>query len=320
MRRRRYTIIVIVAIVVLLGIVLGLTMANRPPVIDSLQAESNRVFPSGTTQLVCAVSARDAAELSYEWSASGGTMGGAAVDAEGAAITWTAPDSEGFYYISVTVTNERNRQATGHIMMTVKANQSPVINRLTSDADWARPAGSLNLTCDAEDYDDHPLTYEWLATGGSFDGTGPHVTWTAPEDTGIYEITVVVSDDYGGSVTDKLPVSVTQDQPPVIEAMQVRADHKYLRELLSGERYEVGEGRVFDIECIAAHPYGMALSYEWECETGEISDGSDDGSLIKWTASFVRGLTSVTVTVSDLAGNMARQSVILEVVSCSRFG
>jgi hypothetical protein len=307
--------VLIIAMAVLLAVVLSLVIGNHPPRIDALQAEPARVFPSQSTQVTCTASGRGATALDYRWQASGGEIEG-----DGAVVIWRAPASEGFYYISVNVTDGRGRQASGHIMVTVKANQPPIINSLTADAEWIVPLGSLNVTCGAEDYDDHPLSYQWSATGGNFDGTGPEVTWKAPEDTGIYEITVLVSDDYGGSVTGTLAVSVMQDQPPVIEALQVRAGHKYLRELVSGERYEVGEGRTFDIECIASHPHGMAISYEWECDTGEISYDSDDRSLVKWTAPFVRGFTSVTVTVSDLAGNMVRQSVTLEVVSCSRFG
>lgn len=316
MQRKRYLVIALItAIAVPVLIILALTAANYPPVVESLLAQPDKVFPSGSAQVVCIVSAPDGAVLSYEWEASGGEIDGA-----GATATWTAPDVQGFYTISVTVTDRRGRQDTRAVLIMARDNLPPEINSLTADADWVAPAGSLNLTCDAVDHDDHPMTYEWSASAGHFEGAGSEITWLAPQETGIYEIMVVVTDDYGGSVTSTLTVSVMHDQPPVIEALLVSAGHKYLRELISGERYDVGEGRTFDIECIASHPHGIALTYEWEYDTGEISDASEDGSLIKWTAPYVRGFTSVTVTVSDLAGNMARQSVTLEVVSCSRFG
>lgn len=316
MKGKRYiTVMVIIAIAVPLSIVLGLTMANHPPRIDSLQAESGRVFPSESTQIVCAVSAPDRAVLSYEWSVSGGEIHG-----EGATVAWMAPDSEGFYYISVNVTDGRGREVTDHIMITVKANLPPIINNLTTDADWTTPGASLRVMCDAEDYDGHPLSYDWSASAGYFEGTGPEVTWVAPEDIGMYEITVVVSDDYGGWATGTLHPSVTLGEPPDIEALLVTATHKYLREVVYSERYQVGEEKTFSIECIASHPDGVALSYEWECDAGEISDDSEDGSLVKWTAPTVRDPVAVTVTVSDPVGNMVRRSVILEVVRCSVFG
>ena len=314
-RKKLIVIAVIVAVAVPLSIVLVLSAANYPPVIDSLLAQPDKVFPSGSAQVVCIVSAPDGAVLSYEWEASGGQIDGA-----GATATWTAPDAQGFYTIKVTVSDGRGREATHAMMIMARDNLQPEINSLVADADWIAPAGSLNLTCDAEDHDGHALRYEWSAGGGHFEGTGPEVTWIAPEQTGIYEIAVVVSDDYGGTATATLAISVMPDQPPVIEALLVRADHKYLRELVAGERYEVGEGKTFHIECIASHPDGARLSYEWECDAGEISYDSEDGSSVKWTAPYVRNPATVTVTVSDPAGNMVRQSVVLGVVSCSRFG
>jgi len=313
--KKHVIITVILALAVPLSIVLVLSADSTPPVIESLEAQPREVFPLGSAQLLCTVSASDPAGLSYEWEGGGGEIYGT-----GPTATWTAPESQGIYTITVTVTDHRGHEVTDEVLIVARANRPPVIHGLTADADWIAPAGSLNLTCDAEDPDGHAVNYQWSADAGRFEGAGSEVTWIAPEQTGIYEIAVVVSDDYGGTATATLAISVMPDQPPVIEALLVSAGHKYLRQLVSAERYEVGEGRTFDIECIASHPYGIALTYEWECDTGEISDGSEDGSLIKWTAPYVRGFTSVTVTVSDLAGNMARQSVTLEVVSCSRFG
>ena len=314
MKGKRYiTVIVIIAIAVPLSIVLGLTMANYPPRIDSLQAESGRVFPAESTQIVCVVSVPGGAVLSYEWWASGGE-----IDGEGAAVTWMAPDSEGFYYISVNVTDGRGREVTDHIMITVKAHLPPIIHNLTADADWTTPAGSLQVTCDAEDYDGHVLSYEWSASAGHFDGTGPEVTWSAPEEVGIYDITVVVSDDYGGSVTTTLLVSVMPDQPPDVEALLVtkdRYEHCYLIEYSWG--YKVGQRQKYDIECIVSDT-GVELFYEWACNAGEISEISEDGSMITWAAPNTATYVTITVIVSDIAGNTASpKSVSLDVVSCS---
>ena len=311
MKRKRYVaVIMIIGIAVALS-VLSCTMAgNDPPVIASLEAEAGRVFPSGSTQIVCTASDPDGDELTYEWWASGGE-----IDGPGATVVWRAPDSEGFYNIKVTVIDGRGGEVTDHIMIMVKANVPPVINNLTADADWTVPGGSLMVTCDAEDPDGHVLRYEWSTSAGHVFGTGPEIVWFAPEESGIYSITVVVDDDYGGSATGTLTISVATGQPPVIESLLVTAEHKYLKKTTSG--YLVGEGKDFRIQCTASHPDGFDLSYEWECDGGEISG---EGSIITWTAPNRGVYVTVTVVVSDVAGNMATKSVGLDVRSCSEFG
>ncbi|MBE0430313.1 MAG: hypothetical protein IBX67_00640 [Dehalococcoidia bacterium] len=314
-RKKLIVVAVIMAIAVPLSIVAVLAAASPPPVIESLEADPERVFPSGSTQIVCTVSGPDGASLSYEWWASEGE-----IDGDGAMVTWTAPGVEKICHISVTVSDGRGRQDTDTLVIVAKHNQPPVVHSLTAEPNWTTPSGSLRLICDAEDPDGHTLSYQWSAEAGHFEGTGAEVTWLAPEQTGIYEITVVVSDDYGGSAADALYVSVMRGQPPVVEALLVTATHKYLRPSASSERYEVGEGKTFAIECIASHPDGVQLAYEWEYDAGEITGASEDESSITWTAPS-RGVTAtVTVTTSDPSGNMARRSVSLEVVSCSRFG
>ncbi len=312
MNKRTGLIITAVGIAVaLLAVLLPGVLAGRPPEITALQATSERVFPSGSTEIVCIVSSPDGVELNYEWQATGGSLEG-----EGAVVVWTAPAVEGFFHVEVTVSDHRGNAVTQHIMITSKANVPPLIIGLTADAGWTLPSGILQITCEAEAPDGDELSYSWTATDGRITGTGATVTWTAPEEVGKYDITVVVSDGHGGSDTGTLRVSVETGQPPVIEALEVTKDrhgHCYLIEEGSF-KYKVGRNQLYDIECIAHHPDHLELSYEWECEDGEIEG---KGSLITWTAPNTSKDVTVTVTVSDSAGRTASESVTLNVVSCS---
>ena len=108
-------------------------------------------------------------------------------------------------------------------------------------------------------------------------------------------------------------------QPPIIEALEVtkeRHEHCYLiQEDISN--YKVGREQNYDIECIVLPTNGglfYKLSYEWECDDGEIEG---IGPLVTWTAPNTSADVTVTVTVSDTAGNMVSESVTLNVVSCS---
>ncbi|MFP3898717.1 MAG: PKD domain-containing protein [Dehalococcoidia bacterium] len=313
METKRRIIIGGIAIAVCLPVILWLVVANRPPVIDSLEADAERVFRGGSTQIACTVSARDGAALNYDWWAEGGE-----IDGEGATVVWKAPDAQGFYNIMVTVSDGRGHEVQDHVMIIVKDNQPPIIYSVTAGEDWTTPGGSLNLTCDAEDYDGHPLSYNWSVGAGQIDGTGPEVTWTAPGGMGIYEITVVVSDDYGGSATSTLAVSVMPDQPPKVEALIVtkdRYEHCYLIEYDWG--YKVGKGQKYDVECVVSDS-GVEVSYAWSCDGGEISEISEDGSMMTWIAPNTATYVRVTVIVSDIAGNTAPPtSVALDVVGCS---
>ena len=307
-KKRHLVIIAIVVAAVLLAILFYTMLANHRPAIASLAAEPEKVLPSGSCQIVCNTSDRDGDELSYNWSASGGNISGT-----GAAVNWTAPGSVGSYNVTVTVTDGRGGEVMNQVTIEVRANTPPTITSLIADGDWITPSGNLEVTCNATDPDGDEISYDWTATGGDISGTGAVVNWTAPQEVGIYHITVAVKDGHGSSATNSLPVSVATEQPPTIEALLVTADHCYLKTYSWG--YKVGKEQEYHIECIVSDTSGE-VSYNWSCDGGEIFG---EGSLITWTAPNPPGSADVTVTVivSDIAGNMASKNIILNVVNCS---
>jgi hypothetical protein len=311
-KKRLLVIIVIVVVAALLAILFDTMLANHRPAITSLEAPE-KVLPSGICQIICTASDRDGDELSYNWSASGGNISGT-----GASVNWTAPDSEGFYDVTVWVTDGRSTEIMKQVTIIVRANMSPSINSLITDAEWTLLSGTLQVTCTASDPDGDELSYEWSTTGGDISGIGAVVNWTAPESVGMYDVIVVVTDGHGSSATDSVPISVTTRQPPVIEQLVITKDrygHCYLKK--SGEKYLVGREQKYDIECIVSDTSGT-VSHNWSCDDGEIIEISEDGSMIAWVApdKYVE-TTRVTVIVSDVAGNMANKNIILTVVSCS---
>ncbi|OGN96007.1 MAG: hypothetical protein A2Z77_08245 [Chloroflexi bacterium RBG_13_51_36] len=308
MNRKRLLIIIgIVAAVVVLVVLFDTLLANHRPAITSLEAEANRVLPSESCQIACTATDADGDELSYNWSASGGGING-----EGATVTWTAPNSVGSYDVTVAVTDGRGGEVMKKVTIEVRTNRSPTIASLIADAAWTLPSGSLNVTCTASDPDGDELSYEWSTSGGNISGTGAAVSWSAPQEVGTYNVTVVVTDSYGSLDTRTLPTSVVTGQPPIIAELRITADHCYLKKYSAG--YYVGQGKIYDIECIVSDT-GIELFYEWSCDDGEISE---DGSMITWIApdKYIPS-TTVTVVVSDIAGNMASENLVLKVVSCS---
>ena len=279
---------------------------NYPPIITSLEAEADWTAPSGSLQVTCTASDRDRDELSYEWSTTGGNISGT-----GCKVIWTAPEEVGVYDITVVVDDGHDSKDTESVTIIV-GNKPPTIASLVADADWTTPSGSIQVTCTASDPDGDELSYEWSTTGGDISGTGHEVIWTAPEEVGIYDITVVVNDGQGGNDTGSVTLIAATGTLPIIENLIVTAkEPKYLKETSDG--YKVGKGKEYDIECISSNTSGE-LGYEWLCDGGEISG---EGSMITWTAPDTEGDVTVTVIVFDDVGYMDSKSIVFEVVPCS---
>ena len=194
---------------------------------------------------------------------------------------------------------------------TTVVNRRPVITSLEAESEWIIPLGSLQVTCITSDPDGDELSYQWTTTGGDISGTGAVVIWTAPEEVGMYDITVVVDDGHDGKDTAFLTFITSNGPPPIIEDLIVTAkEPKYLK--TTGTGYKVGKTKEYYIECIAS---GMSeLVYEWSCDGGEISGES---YMITWTAPDTSSAVTVTVKVFDGVGNWVRKSIVFEVVSCS---
>jgi hypothetical protein len=186
----------------------------------------------------------------------------------------------------------------------------PVITSLEAEAEWVAPLDSLQVTCNASGPDGDELIYEWSTTGGNITGTGPEVIWAAPEEVGMYDVTVMVEDSQDRKDTESIVLIASNGPPPVIEDLIITAEHEYLKETVTG--YKVAKTYDYHIECIALNISGE-LIYEWSYNSGQISG---EGSLITWTAPDIERYVTVTVKVLDDIGNWVRESITLDVVDC----
>jgi hypothetical protein len=316
MNKKRYIVIaVIVVAAALLAILFYTMLANHPPVITSLAAEPEGVPPSGSCQIGCNATDRNGDKLSYNWSASGGTLGGVIIGGE-ATVTWTAPNSAGSYNVTVTVTDGRGGEATGHVTIPVRANLWPTINSLIANAAWTTPSDSIQVMCTASDPDGDELSYEWTTDGGDISGTGAAVNWTAPQAVGAYNVTIVVKDGYGGKATRFVTLCVDLAAPPTTEKLVVTPKGNiFLREPThSGCDYDVWINKEYDIQCQVADT-SVEVSYTWSCDGGDISG---EGSTITWTAPNEASVQAiVTVIVSDAEGNSVGKNIVFWIPSCT---
>jgi len=63
-------------------------------------------------------------------------------------------------------------------------NHSPFISALIAQPSTIEIGQRSYLTCHAADQDGDMLSYSWISTGGTILGSGPSITWIAPEQTG----------------------------------------------------------------------------------------------------------------------------------------
>ena len=303
----------IISLVVIGVLVCGCGLISDSPVITSLEADKTVLLPSEVIYIECNATGVDGGNLSYNWSASGGAIH---VRRSGEAAGWTAPDEPGNYTITVNVTDEEGNWAVRSVTIRVRLNHPPIITILKFCDDWIVPSGKCQLECLAEDLDsDDILTYEWETEGGNISDSGSSVTWTAPEELGIYNISVVVGDELDAETRTSLPIVVAAEQPaPVIQSLTVTTDiPAYIRQKSGG--YEILQKSEYcTLECIASDLNDGELHYIWSTERGGIS-GS--GAKVTWTLppSSTEGFV-ITVTVADGRGGIASEAVTIKVRSC----
>jgi len=284
-------------LVVSLLLVCGCHQANLSPVIVSLTADKALVEPSGSTVVECNATSINGGNLSYNWSASGGTIN---AQGGGESASWIAPADVGDYNITVSVTDDKGGEATAFTFITVRVNHPPAILSLTTSKEKPLPGEVCRLECRAEDPDNDSLNYSWEADGSNISGKGSQVRWTAPQEEGSYNITVLVTDPMGGMSTSSLPIYVGANRPPVIES-------------LTADKTCIGRSASCSISCIASDPDDDKLSYSWSTARGSISGR---GATVTWTAPNEAGTFTITVTVSDGSGGVTSQDVQIKVVGC----
>jgi hypothetical protein len=97
-----------------LGGIIGCGQAGSGSIIEDLIAELPAVKIEESTQIECITAAANSGGLTYEWTATGGSIQGT-----GAVVTWTAPDVYGTYSIAVTVTDESGRESSRELSINV---------------------------------------------------------------------------------------------------------------------------------------------------------------------------------------------------------
>ena len=200
------------------------------------------------------------------------------------------------------------------------ANQLPIISSLMANQERVESADILQIECTASDPDGDELSYSWSTDSGHISGEGSTASWTAPDEPGDYILTVQVTDGRDGEATSQLIISVeAPNDPPTIESLIVTAEHIYLEETTAGFTtqdvvYKALNGREYKIECVASDPDGDKLTFEWLADGGE---WHGEGAIATWHSPPEKGEVTLIVKVSDGRGDLAIESVVFVVTTCT---
>ncbi len=200
----------------------------------------------------------------------------------------------------------------------------PEISELTADRQVA-VLGSTQVVCTATEAGTDNLTYNWGATGGTITGAGSTITWTAPEKSGDYMITVVVSDGKGGAAKKNVIINVPEkpNNAPVIDAIRftrpkrmpvtikpnMTDEEKKKLPALVAIKYDVVE-----LSCLSHDADNDKLDYIWQATGGKLVG---TGANMQWIAAGEPGTYTINVEVSDDKGASDVFQITVSVHCCS---
>jgi len=104
----------------------------------------------------------------------------------------------------------------------ISVNHSPKVSSINADTVLVYPKGQAELECIALDPEGDAMTFTWSCTEGTFIGSGPIVTWRAPNAYGDFHIMVVVEDSKGNSSKATITIGVVVNENQECQTCPVR--------------------------------------------------------------------------------------------------
>jgi len=173
---------------------------SQPPAI-SLSANPSSVDQGGSIAITAAASSPEGRQLTYNWSASSGTISGngktATLNTSGAAT--------GTITVTGKVTDSQGLTASATTAVTVispSAPSAPPTISLSANPSTVALGGSVAITAVASSPEGRPLTYGWSASSGTIPGNGKTATLnTSGASAGLVTVTCTVHQQGGGTAS-----------------------------------------------------------------------------------------------------------------------
>ena len=256
--------------------------------------------------------------VSYQWSASSGTINPALTGSATATPSFTAPNKAGWVLYQLTVTDNGGLSGTDTVKVTVEEgvqpeNQPPVAN--ASDDQVMVEKTSITLNGSGTDSDGTIASYKWTQTGGPAgvisDSNAASPTFTAPSVTVAQQVTLTltVTDDDGATGADTVVITINDDgitpppenQPPVANA---------------GDDQTMVEKTSITLNGSGTDSDGTIASYQWTQNAGPAGVISDSTAAAPtFTAPSVTATQQVTLTltVTDDDGATGTDTVVVTI-------
>jgi len=277
----------------------GGTLNTPPQITAGPTATPATITVAQTSGLSVTATDADGDSLSYVWTATSGTVLGSGATAVYTPPTVTAPTAT---QVTVVVSDGRGGSATAAVTITVVPPNGPPILTAGPTASpgtiVSKETSSLSVT--ANDPEGDPLTYVWTATSGSVAGSGVTAVYT-PALVSVpttVEVSVVVSDGFGGSATGTVTITVN---PRPNSAPVLTAGPSAIPAMITSDELS-------NLSVTATDSDGDVLTYAWSATGGTLIPS---GATAVYTPPRVAVTTvhRVTLSVTDGWGGSVTGSV-----------
>ncbi len=248
-----------------------------------IDPDGGAICPGGSITFTANTS-NTTGSVSYSWTATGGSFD----NASSASPTWTMM-MPGTYTISVSIIDEEDCEATDDVEVTVYP--SPSVDITPKDEEVCQ-GESVTFNANASG-GTPPYTYNWMASGGTFDDpTSATPTWTMMMP-GTYSISLIVTDANGCTADDETLVTVNENPSVNITPRD--------------EEICQGESVTFDANASGGTP---PYTYNWTASGGSFDDATS--ATPTWTM-MMPGTYTISVTVTDSKGCTAEDETTVTV-------
>jgi hypothetical protein len=268
-------------------------------------------LPTNSATLTGSGSDADGTITSYQWTKVSGPSGDV-IQSANTAVTNISNLAAGAYTYRLTVQDNAGATATSDVQVTVglsqsAPNQMPVANA-GQDATLKLPLNSIKLNgVSSFDPDGSITLYSWRIIQGAGNGSIQDANTSTPVLTinspGIYELELTVTDNRGGSATDKVIVTLEKvNQVP----LAITTDSIVV--LLPSRNTELDGEKSYDVD-------GAIETYKWTFVTGpQVPKILDPYSAKTYISNLVEGVYTFNLEVTDNDGakNNKTEKVIVK--------
>ncbi|UDY37962.1 PKD domain-containing protein [Dermatobacter hominis] len=267
---------------------------QNPTASITAPANGATVNRGDTVNFAATASDSDGTISTYAWDFGDGNTGAGATPAK----IYTALGAK---TVTLTVTDNNGGTVVRTITLTVVNNPPTASITAPTNGSNVTRGVPINFTSTASDVDGTISSYAWnFGDGTTSTQQNPTKTYANSVTTGSKTVTLVVTDNDGGTVTRTITVNVVNSAPSVsITAPPTGTD--------------VTRGQAIGFTSSASDPDGTIASYAWNF--GDSTTSTQQNPTKTYANSVTPGTKTVTLTVTDNNGTTATTSITVDVAN-----